>query len=119
MDEAKGESRPIFCGKDGKWMDELEKHLQTNSQITLLALGNVKYQLLSYLNKRKDIEIVKLEPRHMKKLEKGTGLKAIVRSRKLEIGNIMHKRTEENKLESKQSEKIGKRRKKCGDEKTI
>jgi len=41
----------------------------------------VKYQLLSYLHKRKDIEIVKLEPRHMKKREKGTGLKITVRSR--------------------------------------
>jgi len=44
-------------------------------------LGDVKYEVLSYLNKRKDIEIVKLETRCMKKREKGTGLKAIVRSR--------------------------------------
>jgi hypothetical protein len=38
--------------------------------------------VLAYLNRRKDIEIMKLETRYMKKLEKGTGLKAIVRSRK-------------------------------------
>jgi hypothetical protein len=42
----------------------------------------VKYEVLGYLNKRKDIEIVKLETRYMKKREKGTGLKAIVRSRR-------------------------------------
>ena len=47
----------------------------------LLALGEVKYEVLAYLNKRKDIEIVKLETRFMKKRERGTGLKAIVRSR--------------------------------------
>jgi len=47
----------------------------------LLALENVKYELLSYLNKRRDIEIVKLETRFMKKLEKGTGLKVTVRRR--------------------------------------
>jgi hypothetical protein len=45
----------------------------------LLALGDVKYEVLSYLNKRKDIEIMKLETRYMKKLEKGTGLKVTVR----------------------------------------
>ena len=66
---------------DEEWKDELEKRLQADDQIILLALGNVKYQLLSYLNKRKDTEIMKLETRHMKKLEKGTGLKAIVRRR--------------------------------------
>ena len=47
----------------------------------LLALSEVKYEVLSYLNKRKDIEIVKLETRFMKKREKGTGLKVTVRRR--------------------------------------
>ena len=80
-EEVKGKVGPIFCGEDEEWKDELEKRLRTDDQIVLLALGNVKYQLLSYLHKRKDIEIVKLEPRHMKKREKGTGLKITVRSR--------------------------------------
>jgi hypothetical protein len=44
----------------------------------LLALGDVKYQVLAYLNRRKDIEIVKLETRYMKKREKGLGLKLII-----------------------------------------
>jgi len=47
----------------------------------LLALGEVKYEVLAYLNKRKDIEIVKLETRFMKKREKGTGVKVTVRRR--------------------------------------
>ncbi len=77
----KSKGKPIFCGSDGEWKDELEKRLQTDDKIVLLALGDVKYEVLGYLNKRKDIEILKLETRHMKKREKGTGLKAIVRSR--------------------------------------
>ena len=60
---------------------QLEKCLQTYDRIVLLALGDVKYEVLAYLNKRKDIEILKLETRQMKKREKGTGLKATVRRR--------------------------------------
>jgi hypothetical protein len=70
-----------LCGKDGKWKDKLEKCQQTDDRIVLLALGDVKYEVLSYLDKRKDIEIMKLETRYMKKLEKDTGLKATVRRR--------------------------------------
>ena len=77
-EEVKGKGRPIFCGKDEKWKDELEKRLQTDDQIVLLALGDVKYEVLAYLNKRKDMEILKLETRQMKKREKGTGLKVVV-----------------------------------------
>ena len=44
-------------------------------------MGDVKYEVLAYLNKRKDIEIVKLETRYMKKREKGTGVKVTVRRR--------------------------------------
>ena len=80
-EEVKGKGGLISCGKDEKWKDELEKRLQADDQIVLLALENAKYQLLSYLNKRKDIEIVKLETRFMKKREKGTGVKVTVRRR--------------------------------------
>ncbi|MDI6904754.1 MAG: hypothetical protein QMD13_04610 [Candidatus Bathyarchaeia archaeon] len=45
-------------------------------------MGDVKYEVLAYLNRRKEIEIMKLETRQMKKRDKGTGLKAIIRSRK-------------------------------------
>jgi len=60
------------------WKDKLEKCLQTDDRIVLLALGDVKYEVLSYLNKRKDIEIVKLETRYMKSREKGLGLKVTI-----------------------------------------
>ena len=79
--EVGGKGKPIFCGSDGEWKVELEQRLQTDDRIVLLALGDVKYEVLAYLNKRKDIEILKLETRQMKKRDKGTGLKATVRSR--------------------------------------
>ena len=78
----KSKGKPIFCDRNGGWRNELEDRLQSDNEIVLLALGNVKYQLLSYLNKRKDIEMLKVEPRHMKKPEKGTGLKVTVRKRR-------------------------------------
>jgi hypothetical protein len=77
----KSKGKPIFCGSDGEWKVELEQRLRKDAEIVLLVLGDVKYEVLSYLNKRKDIEILKLETRQMKKRDKGTGLKAIVRSR--------------------------------------
>jgi len=79
--EIRGKGKPIFCGSDGEWKIKLEKRLQKNDEIVLLALGDVKYEVLAYLNKIKDIEILKLETRQMKKRDKGTGLKATVRSR--------------------------------------
>jgi len=79
--DVKGNGKPVFCGKDGKWKDELERRLRTDDKILVLVLGDVKYEVLRYLNRRKDIEILKLETRQMKKRDKGTGLKAIVRSR--------------------------------------
>jgi hypothetical protein len=74
-------SLPILCDKYGEWKDKLEKNLSTSERITLLALGDVKFDVLGYVNGRKDIEILKLETRYMKRREKGTGLKLIVRKR--------------------------------------
>jgi hypothetical protein len=76
--EVKGRGKPIFCGSDGEWKNKLEKCLQTDDRIVLLALGDVKYEVLAYLNRRKDMEILKLETRQMKKRDKGTGLKVVV-----------------------------------------
>ena len=76
---------PILCGRDGRWKEKLEKCLQTDDRIVLLALGDVKYEVLAYLNRREDLEILKLETRYMKKREKGTGLKAIVRRRSSQV----------------------------------
>jgi hypothetical protein len=72
---------PIMCRKDGLWKLELEKRLKTDDSITLMALGDVKNELLAHLNRRKDIEIIKMETRYMKKREKGMGLKVTVKSR--------------------------------------
>jgi hypothetical protein len=47
----------------------------------MLALGDVKHYMQSYLNKRKNVEILKLEARYMRKRDKGAGLEAIVRTR--------------------------------------
>jgi hypothetical protein len=63
----KSRGKPILCGKNGLWKAELEQRLQEGEEIVLLALGDVKYEVLTYLNKRRDIEIVKLETRYMKK----------------------------------------------------
>lgn len=70
---------PIFCSHDERWKEELERRLIREEKVTLLAIGEVKEELLKYLNKRNDIEIIKLEPRYMKTREKGLGLKVTVR----------------------------------------
>ena len=69
----------IFCSYEGKWKDELEKRLQTSEKVTLTAIGRIRYELLGYLQKRKDIEIVKVETRYMKNRDKGIGIKITVR----------------------------------------
>ena len=69
----------IFCSYTGKWKDELEERLQTDERITLTAIGRIRYKLLAYLRKRKDIEIVKVETRYMKNRDKGIGIKITVR----------------------------------------
>jgi hypothetical protein len=43
----------VFCGKDGKGEDLLEKRLPTDDEIVVLALGDVKYGVLRYLDNRK------------------------------------------------------------------
>ena len=55
------------------------KNVQEGEEIVLLALGDVKYEVLAYLDNRKDIEILKLETRYMKKREKGLGLKLLIK----------------------------------------
>jgi len=69
----------IFCSYKGNWKDELEERLQTDERVTLTAIGRVRYDLLEYLQKREDIEIIKLETRYMKNKDKGIGTKITVR----------------------------------------
>jgi len=68
----------IFCSRDGKWKEQLEKRLQTDERVTLTALGDVRYDVMRYVERRKDVKIVKLETRYMKSREKGLGLKVTV-----------------------------------------
>ena len=69
----------IFCSHTGKWKYELEERLQTEDRVTLTAIGRNRYEVLAYLQDRKDIEIVKVETRYMKDRDKGIGLKVTVR----------------------------------------
>ena len=69
----------IFCSYKGNWKDELEERLQTDERVTLLAIGRIRYKLLAYLQKRKDLEIRKVETRYMKNRDKGIGIKVTVR----------------------------------------
>jgi hypothetical protein len=74
---------PIMCGKNGLWKLELDRRIKTGESVTLMALGDVKNELLAHLNRRKDIEIVRMETRYMKKREKGMGLKITVKIRQI------------------------------------
>ena len=69
----------IFCSYEGKWKEELEERLQTSERVTLLAIGRDRYEPLAYLQKRKDIEIVKVETKFMKNRDKGLGIKVPAR----------------------------------------
>jgi hypothetical protein len=75
----KSRGKLVFRRGKWDWRSEFEERISKDDEIVLLALGDVKYEVLSYLNSIRDLEIVKLETRHLKKREKGLGLKAIVR----------------------------------------
>jgi hypothetical protein len=49
------------------WREQLERRLQTDERVTLTALGDVRYDVMRYVKRRKDVKIVKLETRYMKK----------------------------------------------------
>jgi len=72
----------IFCGRDGKWREQLERRLQTDERVTLTALGDVRYDVMRYVERRGDVKIVKLETRYMKTREKGLGLKVTIQKLK-------------------------------------
>ena len=69
----------ILCRRDGKWKQQLEERLKNGEIVSLLAIGNVKYEVLAYLNRRIDIQVFRVETRHLKNRRKGLGLKAVVR----------------------------------------
>jgi hypothetical protein len=57
----------------------IARALQIDKRVTLLAIGRIRYKHLAYLRKRKDIEIVKAEIRHIKNRDKGIGIKITAR----------------------------------------
>ena len=69
----------ILCRRDGKWKQQLEERLKNGEIVSLLAIGNVKYEVLAYLNQRRDMQIFRLETKYLKNRRKGLGLKAVVR----------------------------------------
>jgi len=68
----------ILCRRDGNWKLELEERLRKGEIVSLLAIGSVKYEVLDFLNQRKDIQIFRLETKYLKNRRKGLGLKAVV-----------------------------------------
>ena len=70
----------ILCRRDGSWKRKLEEFLEKNPKehVTLLAIGEVKTEVLQYLNKRNDLHIIKLETSYMNQRRKGLGLKVQV-----------------------------------------
>jgi len=47
--------------------------------VAILCRRDVKYEVLAYLNQRRDIQIFRLETKYLKNRRKGLGLKAVVR----------------------------------------
>ena len=56
----------ILCRRDGSWKRKLEELIEKNPKehVTLLAIGEVKTEVLQYLNRRNDLHIIKLETLH-------------------------------------------------------
>ena len=57
VDTAGTSAHIIFGESGGEWKVELEQRLQKDAEIVLLALGDVKYEVLTYLNKHIDLVI--------------------------------------------------------------
>ena len=53
----------ILCRKDGSWKNKLEELLEKNTKehVTLLAIGDVKADVLQYLNRQTIYTSLKLK----------------------------------------------------------
>jgi len=71
--------KAILCRRDRKWKQQLEQLISSGEIVSLLAIGKVKYEVLVYLSRRKDIQIFRLETKYLKNRRKGLGLKVTVR----------------------------------------
>jgi len=74
-------SNVLLCGKDGRWKTRLEELVRPNQVVMLLSLGDVKYNVLSYLNAHPNIQILEMSTKCLKKRDKGLGLKIKVKLR--------------------------------------
>jgi len=72
-------SNVLLCAKDGKWKKDLEELLQLNQVVTLLSIGDVKYDILNYLKAHPNIQIMETSTKYYRKREKGLGLKIKVK----------------------------------------
>jgi hypothetical protein len=61
---------PVLCGKDDKWKTGLEELLRPNQVVVLLSIGDVKYDVLSYLNAHPNIQIIEMSTRYIKRGDK-------------------------------------------------
>jgi len=68
-------TKPIFCDKNGVWKEEVKKRLERMQDVTLLALGETRGNVLAYVNSRRDLDIISVHTRYMKDKSKGIGLK--------------------------------------------
>jgi len=68
-------AKPIFCDKNGVWKEELKKRLERKEDVTLLALGETRGDVLAYVNSRRDLDIISVHTRYMKDKSKGIGIK--------------------------------------------
>ena len=65
----------MLCGKDGKWKTRLEELLQPNQVVVLLSLGDVKYDVLSYLTASSNMDMENVDQILKEKRER-TSLKS-------------------------------------------
>ena len=72
-------SNVMLCGKAGRWKRDLEELLQLNQVVMLLSIGDVKYDTLNHLKAHPNIQILEMPTKHLKKREKGLGLKIKVK----------------------------------------
>ena len=72
-------SNVLLCGKDGEWKRDLEELLQLNQVVTLLSIGDVRYDILNHLKAYPNIQILEMPTKYFKKREKGLGSKIKVK----------------------------------------
>ena len=60
----------LLCGDDDKWKRDLEELLQLNQVVTVLSIGDIKYDTLNYLKAHPNIQTLEMFTKYYKKGEK-------------------------------------------------